>query len=123
MLLAALLSVAIYFIWQTAAMPRQGVGIFLTFDLLIMVIVVERMIHTHYIVTADRRLIIHKGRFARDHSIPLDHIDRIDRINRWRIGGKARQTSLVVVTKDQKEYHITPQNEEDFITCITKRRS
>ena len=123
MLLAALLSVAIYFIWQTAAMPRQGVGIFLTFDLLIMVIVVERMIHTHYIVTADRRLIIHKGRFARDHSIPLDHIDRIDRINRWRIGGKARQTSLVVVTKDQKEYHITPQNEEDFITCITQRRS
>lgn len=123
MLLAALLSVAIYFIWQTATMPRQGVGIFLAFDLLIMIIVVERMIHTHYIVTADKHLIIHKGRFAKDVSISLDEIDRIDRINRWRIGGKARQTSLTVVTKDQKEYHITPQNEEDFIKCITKRRS
>ena len=122
-LLAALLSVAIYFVWQTTTLTRPVSGVLLAVDLLLMVVIIERMIHTTYTVTADKRLIIHKGRFAREVIIPLHDIQRIDRINRLRIGGKPFQTSLVVVLTDKTEHHITPINEEDFITCITKRRS
>lgn len=122
-LLAALLSVAIYFIWQTeTVLARSLSGIMLAIDLFVMVIVIERMIHTTYTVTADKQLIIHKGRFGKDIIISLDEIDKIDRINRLRIAGKPLQTSLVIVTRDQTEYYITPTNEEDFIKCIIQRK-
>jgi len=122
-LLAALLSVAIYLIWQTTALPKVGVGVLIAIDLLIMVVIIEKMIHTTYTVTSSDLLIIHTGRFSKDKTISISDIDRIDRINRMRIGGKPLQTSLVVVTNDQKEYFITPKNEEDFIKCIAKHRS
>ena len=122
-LLAALLSVAIYFIWQTeTVLVRSISGIVLAIDLLMMVVIIERMIHTTYTLTADKRLVIHKGRFCQDIVISLDEIDKLDRINRMRIGRKALQTYLVVVTKDKKEYYITPNNEEDFIKCIIQRK-
>lgn len=121
-LLAALLSVAVYFMWQTSELVRTMSGIVLAIALLMMVVVIERMIHTTYTITADKRLVIHKGRFCKDMVIPLDAIDRIDRINRLRIAGKPLRTSLVIVTKDQTEHHINPTNEEDFIVCITRRK-
>lgn len=123
MLLAALLSVAVYFIWHTDSFTRQFVGALLAADLLVMVIIVERMIHTHYTVTADRFLVIHRGRFAKEVSIALDNIERIDRINRMRFFGKPLRTSLVIVLSNKKEYYINPKNEEDFIKWIAKRRS
>ena len=123
MLLAALLSVAIYLIWQTTLLPKAGSGALIAIDLLLMVVVIEKMIHTTYTVTSSNTLIIHAGKFSKDKIIPISDIDRIDRINRIRIGGKALQTSLAIVMKDQKEYFITPVNEEDFIKCIAKHRS
>lgn len=122
-LLAALLSVAIYFIWQTATLTRPVSGVLLAVDLLLMVVVVERMIHTTYTITTQGQLIIHRGRFAREVVIALTDIDRIDRINHLRIGSRPLHTALVVVLKDSTELYITPLNEEDFIKCIQKRRS
>lgn len=122
-LLAALLSVAIYLIWETASLSKQGSGILIAFDLLAMVLIVERMIHTTYTVTSNNTLVIHTGRLSKDKVIALSDIDRIDRINSWRIAGKPLQTSLVIVTRNGKETFIKPKNEEDFIKCIAKRRS
>ncbi len=121
-LLAALLSVAIYFVWHTDMLTRQGSGLLLTIDLLAMVIIIERMIHSTYTITTDRTLIISKGRFAKKRVISLDEIAKIDRINHWRVGQKPLRTSLVIVLKDNTEYYINPNNEEDFIKCIQQRR-
>jgi hypothetical protein len=121
-LLAALLSVAISFVWHTDTLPRQAVGIVLTADLLLMVIIVERMTHTTYTVTSSRTLVIHKGRLIRDRVISLDEIDRIDRISSLKVGGRVLRSSLVIVTKDNHEHHVSPRNEEDFIQCIIKRK-
>lgn len=121
MLLAALLSVALYFAWQNTLLTRQSFGILLGIDLLLMVLIVERMIHTTYTVTTDKTLIIDRGKLSKVKVIPLTDIDRIDRINRMRIGGKPLITYLVVVLKSGTEHCITPRNEEDFIQCIRQR--
>lgn len=123
MLLAALLSVALYFVWQTTMLTRQGSGILLAIDLLLMVLIVERMIHTTYTITADKTLVIHRGKLSRTKVIPLDDISRIDRVNRLRIGGKPLQTFLVIVLKSGVEHYITPRNEEDFIQCVIKNKT
>ncbi|MBQ0022332.1 MAG: PH domain-containing protein [Prevotellaceae bacterium] len=123
MLLAVLLSVAIYLIWSTAALSKPGAGILIAADLVFMIIVVERMIHTTYTVTASNKLIIHTGRISKDKVISIDEIARIDRLNKLRFAGKPLQTVLIIVTTDNKQYSITPKNEEDFIQCIAKRRS
>lgn len=122
-LLAALLSVAICLIWQTTTIAKQFSGLLIALDLFLMVLIVERMIHSTYTVTSDNMLVIHRGRLSKDIVISIDEIDRIDRINRMRIGGKPLQTFIVVVLRDGKEFYINPKNEEDFIRCIAKRRS
>ena len=106
-------------------MSRQMVGLLFAVDLVIMIIIVERMVHTTYSVIKhdDTWLLnIHKGKLSKDITIDLRDIDRIDRINKLRLGGKPLQTFLVIVLKNNKEYYITPKNEEEFIKCIAKRR-
>mgnify|MGYP004455041579 FL=1 len=121
-LLAALLSVAISFIWSTEHVARQWIGVVLAVVLLIMVVVIERIINTTYTITTEGTLVIHEGRFSKDVVISIGDIDRIDRINRYRIAGRPLLSYLVVVLSDGKEYGIMPKNEENFIKCITRKR-
>ncbi len=121
-LLAALLSVAIYFVWHTDQLSRQVSGLVLVVILLLMVLIVERMVHTTYTLTKEHTLVIDHGKLSRPKVIPLHDIDRIDRINRLRFGGKPLITSLVIVLHSGTEYYITPRNEEDFIQCIIQRK-
>lgn len=114
MLLAALLSVAIYFMWQTATLGRAAGGFGLLCILTLMVVIIEKMINTTYTVTAESTLVIHTGRFSKDVVIPLTDIKQID---------KTRRGYLLVVTTDNIEYAVHPTNEQDFIKCIEKRRS
>lgn len=121
-LLAVLLSVAIYFVWHTEMFSYQGCGILMAAVLLLMVIVIERMIHTTYTITSSNTLIIRQGRFSKEKAIQLDDIDRIDQIKRYRIGNKPLHTYLAIVLKNNIEYYITPRNEEDFIKCIIQKK-
>ena len=121
-LLAVLLSVAIYFVWHTEMLSYQGCGILMAVVLLLMVIVIERMIHTTYTITSDHTLIISNGRFSKKKNIHLDDIDRIDQIRRYRIGNKSLHTYLAIVLKNNTEYYITPRNEEDFIKCVIQKK-
>lgn len=124
-LLLALLAAGVSLVWQTSVMSRQMVGLLFAVDLVMMIIIVERMVHTTYSVIKhdDTWLLnIHKGKLSKDITIDLRDIDRIDRINKLRLGGKPLQTFLVIVLKNNKEYYITPKNEEEFIKCIAKRR-
>lgn len=121
-LLAALLSVALYFTWHTELLERQWTGIVLGVVLVLMVVLVEKIINTHYTVTTDAQLLIHEGRFAKDKTVDILSIDRIDRINRLRLFGKPLITYLIIVMTDGKEHCIMPKNEKDFIKCIAQRR-
>ena len=110
-LLAALLSVTFCLLWQ--GLSRPVTGIIIGVLLLFMLIIVERMVHTCYIITSDGKLIIDKGRLSKTIYIDISDIQRIDKI---------RNSSLVIVMNNGKEYFVQPTNEEDFIKCIKTRR-
>ncbi len=115
-LLAALLAVAIYSTWQVN-------GIMLGASLLLMVIVIERMIHTCYVVSGDGMLTISKGRFVKDKVIPLDDISRIDKVETMRVFGKSLNSFLFVVTKSGEQYAVIPHQEEEFVKYIMKKKT
>ena len=92
-LLAALLSVALYFTWHTELLARQWIGLVLGIVLVLMVVLVEKIINTHYTVT------------------------------RLRLLGKPLITYLIIVMTDGTEHCVMPKNEEDFIKCIAQRRT
>lgn len=50
-----------------------------TAALLLLVITVERIIHTVYVLTADGRLVIDRGRFARRRTLWLADIKRVEK--------------------------------------------
>lgn len=121
-LLAALLSVAISFIWSSEYIARQWIGLLLAVVLVIMIIVIEKIINTTYTITSDGMLVIHEGKFSKDVVVPIENIERVDRINRYRMGGKPLLTYLVIVVNDGTEHGVMPKNEEDFIKCIKRKR-
>lgn len=114
-LLILLLLVAIHSMWCVN-------GILLCFSLLLLVVIIERMIHTTYTITTDGMLIINNGRFSRRKEVPLSDINSIERIRGMRIGGKTISTSLLITCKNGKIFQVSPRNEDDFVKCVQKRR-
>lgn len=121
-LLAALLSVAISFIWSSEYIARQWIGLLLAVVFVVMIIIIEKIINTTYTITSDGKLVVHNGRFSKDIVVPIENIERIDRINRYRIGRKPLLTYLVIVLNDGTEHGVMPNNEEDFIKCVKRKR-
>lgn len=114
-LLILLLLVAIHSMWCVN-------GILLCLSLLLLVVIIERMIHTTYTITTGGMLIINNGRFSKRKEISLSDINSIERIRGMRIGGKTISTSLLITCKNGKIFQISPRNEEDFVKCVQKRR-
>lgn len=114
-LLILLLLVAIHSMWCVN-------GILLCLSLLLLVVIIERMIHTTYTITTDGMLIINNGRFSRRKEVPLSDINSIERIRGMRIGGKTISTSLLITCKNGKIFQVSPRNEDDFVKCVQKRR-
>ncbi|MCM1312280.1 MAG: PH domain-containing protein [Bacteroides sp.] len=114
-LLFLLLLVAVYSMWNVN-------GILLCVSLLLLVIIIERMIHTTYTVTSDGMLVVNNGRFSRRKEILLGDIQSIERIKGMRICGRSLSSSLLIVCKNGKLVQVTPANEDDFVKCVQKRR-
>lgn len=114
-LLILLLLMAIHSMWCVN-------GILLCLSLLLLVVIIERMIHTTYTITTDGMLIINNGRFSRRKEVPLSDINSIERIRGMRIGGKTISTSLLITCKNGKIFQVSPRNEDDFVKCVQKRR-
>jgi hypothetical protein len=107
-------------LWQVNNSSKPMIGVVFTIIIFIMVVIVEKMINTTYTITTDEKLIIHNGRFSKDICIDVDDIKKIDKICRWKIGNKALMTYLLIITKDEHEIPVNPENEEDFVKKITK---
>ena len=112
LLIAALLAVCIYMMWN-------GGGIAIGVALVVLVVVVERTIHTEYRLDSEQ-LTIHYGRLARDRHVPLGTIRRVERIRRIRVGRRAMVTYLLIVCTDGQSIAIRPRDEEAFVTQLIK---
>ena len=90
--------------------------------IVLVALIVERIIHTQYVITESGKLIIQRGRLAKEKSIVLQSIARIDQVCRFHIGGKPFGQYLIIVLGSGEQVAVRPKNETAFVECITKRR-
>lgn len=118
-LLLLLLIIALWSYWERS-------GILAALSLLLMVVLVERSIHTSYTVTTDGMLLISRGRFSKLFSIPLLDIHRIEQVRRVRLGSFCLNSYLLVYygssPGEEKVVSLIPSNEEELVTYIQKLR-
>ena len=110
-ILIAILSVlTIYLIWE-------GNGLLIAASLLLLLIIIERTIHTEYQLN-EECLTVNNGKLSKRQVIPMESIKRIERIRRIRIGKQALISYLLIVYGEDKTVVVIPKEEEAFIKQI-----
>lgn len=105
---------ALFFFWNRSA-ANAVVGFLLLMAVLMMV---ERIIHTMYVFTADGMLVIDRGRFSRSIAIPVSDIIKVSIV----------RLALLPVRFVTIEYGagrvvtVQPVNEEAFVDEIRRRQ-
>lgn len=100
-------------------MKHAIIAIFL---MLLLVIAIERLIHTTYTLTTDDKLILSFGRFSRPKEIPLKEIFSVERASSMKIGRFAVMRYVVVKYGTKGKCAVLlPVKEELFIEMLEKR--
>ena len=87
------------------------------FTSILLVIAVERAIHTQYTIIGNDALVVERGRFAKQQTIGISEIENIETIN-----VPIRLAHYVLITYAHgKSIALTPEREDDFIREIRKR--
>ena len=92
--------------------------------LFMLVIAIERLIHTTYTLTTDDRLLLFYGRFSRSEEISLKDIISVERASSMKIGRFAvMRYVLVKYGTKGKCAVLLPVKEDLFIKTLTNRLS
>lgn len=92
--------------------------------MLLIIIAIERLIHTTYTLTADGKLLLYYGRFTRSKEIPLREIFSVERGSSMKIGRFAVMRYVVVRYGTRGKIAILlPVKEDEFIRTLEKRLS
>lgn len=99
-----------------------GEGLTLGFSLILASVMIERIIHSRYVIDSNNGLTIHQGKFSRTQTIPLEQILRVD-IIRWpSIGKFVLRRYLLLVLHNGREVPVSPTREDEFVDCIMRMR-
>lgn len=90
--------------------------------MLLLVVSIEKLIHTTYTVTTDDRLLLSFGRFSRGREILLKDITSVERTSSMRIGKFAVMRYVLVRYGKDKCAVLLPVKEEEFIRLLEERR-
>ncbi|OKZ06581.1 PH domain-containing protein [Bacteroides stercorirosoris] len=90
--------------------------------MLLLIIAIERLIHTTYTLTADGRLILYFGRFTRSKEVLLKDIISVERTSSMKIGCFAvMRYVLVRYGTEGKCAVLLPVKEDMFIKMLRER--
>lgn len=105
---------AVYGLWEKHILPA---AIFM----LLLIVSIERLIHTTYTVTPDGRLLLYFGRFSRSKEIGLKDITAVERASSMRIGRWSVMRYILIRYGDGKCLALLPVKEEEFIRLLRER--
>ena len=100
----------------------ERVGLVAAITLLLMIAIIERAIHTTYTITTENTLIIKRGRFAQQITIPISEINRIERLRSAKLVSFYLKSYLLISYGNQKSISLIPTKEEELVECIRKHR-
>lgn len=106
---------ALLFLWNM--MPLCGVAM-----LLLLIVAIERVIHTTYTLTTDGFLIVSYGRFQHKKELPLQDIKRVEKLRSFCIGRFCLVEYLLVFYGEEKHVTVMPVKEDEFLETLQKRR-
>lgn len=86
-----------------------------------LVLLIERLIHTTYTLTAAGTLQINHGRFSRLRERPLTDIAGVERVSSLRVGGRALVRYVLVRYKDGRHDALMPVKENEFVRLLSDR--
>ena len=109
-------AIAVYGLWE------KRILIAVLF-MLLLVVSIEKLIHTTYTITADNRLLLFFGRFSRGKEILLKDITSVERASSMQIGGFAVMRYVLVRYGEGKCAALLPVKEEEFIRLLEQRMS
>ena len=108
-------AMALLFLWKM--MPLCGLAM-----LLLLIVAIERVIHTTYTITTKGLLIVSYGRFQRKKEISLHEISRVEKLRSFRIGRMCLVEYLLVFYGNEKHVTVIPVKEDEFLETLQKRR-
>lgn len=117
LLLVMLTAIVLWAFWVKLILPA-------TVTLLLVVVLIERIIHTTYTVTTDGQLLIYHGRFSPTREIALTDIRRIEKVRSNNFGKWHLADFLVIYYGEEPEKSISllPDKEMEFVEHIQKIR-
>ncbi len=86
-----------------------------------LVLLIERLIHTTYTLTAGGTLRISRGRFSRVRERSLADIASAGRASSMQVGGRALARYVLVCYKDGGHDALRPVKESEFLRLLSKR--
>lgn len=87
----------------------------------ILIVSIEKLIHTTYTITSDGNLVLYHGRFMPGKTIPLLEVTKVERVYQIRLFGVGLMR-CVLVHYNNKTEALMPVKEEEFIEVINKKR-
>gem|GEM_PF-213549 len=107
------------FFWFHYTVPTLLMAVVMIFE-------IEMLIHTRYVVSADKVLYIESGRFVPNREIPLAAISEMRQVKSYALAPALsfRRIELSYEVKGKKEkVWVSPQNEEDFMQWINRKKA
>ena len=88
---------------------------------ILLVLGIEKLIHTTYTVTSDGNLVLYYGRFMAGKTISLQEVTGVESVCQIRLFGVGLMR-CVLVHHGNKTEALMPVKEEEFIEVINKKR-
>lgn len=104
-------AVAVYGLWE------KNILIAILF-MLLLIVSIEKLIHTTYTITTDNRLVLFFGRFSRGKEIRLKDITAVERTSSMQIGKFAVMRYVLIKYGEGKCVALLPVKEEEFIRLL-----
>ena len=108
-------TIAVYGLWE------KNILVAVLF-MLLLVVSIEKLIHTTYTVTPDGKLKLYFGRFSRSKEILLKDVISVERASSMQIGRFAVMRYVLVKYGAGKCEVLFPVKEEEFIRLMEERR-
>lgn len=88
--------------------------------MIFMVVIIERMIHTSYIINSGSELIIFKGRFSRVVKLRLSDIEKVEQVRATAIFPFQRNDIVALTMKDGSIKLISPFPADEFCRYVER---